>query len=603
MEAGSRRNVYRLIVPALVAAALVVCVLGAYLLLGQCNLETMGWSTARTIATQLTNYGGTKASGALAPDGRSFVFVSEHGGAPDLWLRQVAGGEPVRLTNDAAEEANPVFAPDGETIYFTRIDAAGSSIWRIGTLGGQVRRIVSNARIPAPSPDGRSLAYFVPDSDGTGDTLVVSALDGSNTRTLARRFIGGNLNGRAAWSPDGRWLAYNRWGLFAPSNLFVLDVSAGRERQVTQFNHSGTGVQSLAWLPDNRHLAVCFVPQQTSVFHSDLGVLDIQDGSISRLTFNIAELFNSVSMSADGTRLVVTADQTQREVWRVPLGPDPQANGRVAVRVLGSSQDPMWTHVSRDGRTLLYNNATTGTRNLWTVPPDHSSPSRQITMIEGDNVMHSSLSPDGSRVAFVSRATGNSDIWTQNVDGSDLRQLTNDEAADAWPIWSPDGEWIVFGSLRDQQWETRRVPAAGGPDEKIVDGFFRGDCIRQPIGTGTWLVSSLLMGNGIRLIDSERRSVVWEERFDVGGPSAPMFSPDGRFISVVRQESRDRDAIWVYEAATGKGRVAARFPEPFRMYFRACWADDGKALVVNRYQTISHIVLFDRFWLKEDAQN
>jgi hypothetical protein len=37
------------------------------------------------------------------------------------------------------------------------------------------------------------------------------------------------------------------------------------------------------------------------------------------------------------------------------------------------------------------------------------------------------------------------------------------------------------------------------------------------------------------------------------------------------------------------------------MYFRACWVDDGKALIVNRYQTISHVVMFDRFWMKEGA--
>ena len=36
--------------------------------------------TAQTIATQLTNYGGTEASGALSPDGRSFAFVSDPAG-------------------------------------------------------------------------------------------------------------------------------------------------------------------------------------------------------------------------------------------------------------------------------------------------------------------------------------------------------------------------------------------------------------------------------------------------------------------------------------------------------------------------------------------
>ena len=554
------------------------------------------WSTAGAIAAQLTNYGGAEASGALSPDGKSFVFVSEHGGTPDLWLRQIAGGEPVRLTNDPEEEADPIYASDGETIYFTRIDATGPSIWRIGALGGQARRIVSKARMAAPSPDGHSLVYFVPDSDRTGETLVLSALDGSGTRTLAREFTAGDLNSRANWSPDGRWLAYSRWELFAPRNLFVVEVSTGRERQVTQFSRSNEGIESQVWLPDNRHLVVCYVPPQTSLFQTDLGVLDIEDGSISRLTFNIAQAFSSLSVSADGTRLVGTATQTQREVWKTPLGPDPEANGRAASRLVDSPQDPMWTFVSRDGRTLLFNSATTGTRNLWTMPIDRSAPPRQITMIEGENVMHSSLSSDGAHVAFTSRIKGHADIWTQHVDGSDLRQLTDDDAADAWPVWSPDGQWIIFGSLRDRQWETRRVSAAGGPSEKIMDGFFRGDLTPQPNGKGMWLVSAGV-GNAIQLIDFERRTVVWEDHFD--GPPMPMFSPDGRFISVVRRESRDRDAIWLYETATGKGHVAVRFPQPFQMLFRACWVDDGKALVVNRKHTISHVVLFDRFWLKK----
>ena len=51
----------------------------------------------------------------------------------------------------------------------------------------------------------------------------------------------------------------------------------------------------------------------------------------------------------------------------------------------------------------------------------------------------------------------------------------------------------------------------------------------------------------------------------------------------------------------GKGHVAVKFPGPFKLFFRACWVDEGKALVVNRYQSISHIVLLDRFWVKEDA--
>ena len=78
-----------------------------------------GWSTAQITSTQLTSYGGTETAPAIAPDGRTFVFVSDRGTTPDIWLRQVSGGEPIRLTTDAAAESDLVYAPDGESIYFT----------------------------------------------------------------------------------------------------------------------------------------------------------------------------------------------------------------------------------------------------------------------------------------------------------------------------------------------------------------------------------------------------------------------------------------------------------------------------------------------------
>jgi TolB protein len=109
------------------------------------------------------------------------------------------------------------------------------------------------------------------------------------------------------------------------------------------------------------------------------------------------------------------------------------------------------------------------------MPLDGSAKPRQITAVSGDAIGHSSLSPDGTRVAFVTFAGGTSDIWTQNVDGSGLRQLTNDQAADSWPVWSPDGRSIVFTWAASGSQETRVVPADGGPSQKLVDGFFRAD--------------------------------------------------------------------------------------------------------------------------------
>ena len=549
-------------------------------------------SIGEAIVSQLTNYDGSETSGAIAPDGRSLAFVSNQGGTADIWLRQISGGDPVRLTNDAATESSLVYAPDGESIYFTRSDGADTSIWRIGALGGQPRKVLSEARAPAVSPDGHRIAWFSPEPDGFF-SLVVSALDGSARRVLAENVQAVVDVSRAAWSSDSGRIAYTSGGLFAPRNLFVVEVADGSVRQVTRFTRSQEGPSAAAWLPDNRHLVVSYSASTRAQGASDLGVLDSATGSITRFTTNVAQGFNGPSLSADGSRMVVTANSPQREVWKVPFGPDALENGRAAVRLVDATLDPMWTFVTRDGKTLLFNNALVGSRNLWTMPLDGSSKPRQITSMAGDAVMHASLSPDGAQVAFASSATGNSDVWVQNVDGSDLRQLTNDAPAEAWPVWSPDGQWIMFASLREGAWETRRIRPTGGPAEKVVDGFFRGDWVPKSDGSGTWIVTSM-EGGGLRLLDGERRTVVWQDRQP--GNAMPIFSPDGKSVSIAYRESRDRDAIWVYDVTTGTKRVAARFPQQFHISFRANWVDEGRAFIVNRFESTSHIVMFDGFW-------
>ena len=530
---------------AVVAAGIAALVARGWL--GSRPNESPVGRVSQAIASKLTNYEGPAAFGAISPDGRSFVFVSDMGGTPDIWLRQIAGGEPVQLTNDPSVETWPVYAPDGEDIFFTRILQADTSIWRIGALGGQARRVLSDAQAPALSKDGRHMASFARESGG-GYSLTVSGVDGANRRALVRNIFGVVDISRPAWSPDGRQLAYSAGGLFAPRNLFAVRVDDGVVRQVTRFTRSAEGISAQAWLPDDRYLVVSYLATPGALGASDLGIVDIETGSIVKLTTNVESGFVAPSVASDGGRLVVTSTRQEREVWKVPFGTDPVSNGNAAVRLLDTSVDPMWTYVTRNGRTLLFNNAVVGSRNLWTMPLDRSAAPRQITSVPGNAVMHSSLSPDASHVAFASSASGHSDIWVQHVDGSDLRQLTDDPAADAWPVWSPDGQVIMFTSLRDATWETRQIPASGGPAEKVMNGFFRGDWISKPDGTGTWVVTSS-DPNGVRLLDLERRHVLWEDR--PPGSIMPMFSPDASLVSLPVRESRDRDAIWVTRPQPG----------------------------------------------------
>jgi eukaryotic-like serine/threonine-protein kinase len=589
-EVERRLGIWRAAAMTLTASLLAVVLTMAWL-----RPKTAEGPASRTnlaTTTQLTDYGGREGDGAISPDGRSFVFVSDHDGTLDLWTRKVSGGNPVRLTDDPGEEAQPVFSPDGEAVYFTRIVDGVESIWRVAAMGGAPRKVIEQARMAAPSPDGGSIAYLT--SPGPSD-LMVAALDGSGARVLQRGIPPGVGSERPRWSPEGRWISYNRWQLFGPSNLWLVDARSGEARQATHFTGTNQGIGSHVWLPDSRHIAMTYWPVWEGVVASGtLGIFDIESGAITRLTIRVTENLGSLSASADGTRLLATASQARSDVWKIPATGEPLANGRGARRVLDSTYGAGWTFVSRDGTVLLFSGRG---RDLWTLALDRPSTPAQITTLVGQGAYHSSLSPDGSRVAFVSSGQGPSDIWVQHVDGSGLRQLTRDDAADTWPVWLPDGRSIVFGSRRDGAPGIWRMSADGAEPQRIMDGFFRGDATDRAEGGRTLLVtSSQTSDDNLRLIDLEKRTVVWRRRIPGINFSLPVFASDGRAISLLVQESRVRDAIWVLDTATGNHRVAVRFEEPFDMTFRASWVDHDSAFVVNRRQETSHVVLFDQFW-------
>ncbi|MFN0101144.1 MAG: hypothetical protein ACKV2U_03520 [Bryobacteraceae bacterium] len=129
----------------------------------------------------------------------------------------------------------------------------------------------------------------------------------------------------------------------------------------------------------------------------------------------------------------------------------------------GVMEAPNW---SRDGRYLLVN---TG-GDLYRLPVD-APRLEKIDLGAGGyrcNNDHD-LSRDGKRLAFSasSPASRQSQVYVADADGKNVKLLTP-AAPSYFHGWSPDGKWLAFVGQRDGKYELFRVPAAGGPEERLT---------------------------------------------------------------------------------------------------------------------------------------
>jgi Tol biopolymer transport system component len=286
-------------------------------------------------------------------------------------------------------------------------------------------------------------------------------------------------------------------------------------------------------------------------------------------------------------------ERVQLELWKAPVAGDAEANGRAAKLVLDARWAPFWTQVSRDGRTILFNSKAKGSWNLYTMPSDASAPPRQVTFFSGNVVMHASLSPDGTRVAYASQQDGLSEIWVAGVDGSGARKISSDGGPDYWPIWSRDGRSVVYSTpdKASRLFRAWRVPADGGAAEPLPGGdtALRGDASPVDDRYVFWIDDT------IKVLDGTGRETLKLQSVPAMRWSLPVFSPDGRSFTALKAERSGSKAVWLYDAATGAGRPLVRFPGAFDLVFRAGWADGGNSVVVNRQDTPSNVVLVEGF--------
>jgi hypothetical protein len=161
-----------------------------------------------------------------------------------------------------------------------------------------------------------------------------------------------------------------------------------------------------------------------------------------------------------GASLVYSRRVFDTNIWRarIPAAGDPPA---VAERFISSTQSDEKPSYSPDGRKIAFVSRRSGSDEIWISNADGANPV-QMTFFGGPLVGLVRWSPDGQRIVFHARPDGQADLFVIPAVGGSPRRLTSNASDDTLPSYSRDGHWIYFISRRSGYPSIWKMPSEGG---------------------------------------------------------------------------------------------------------------------------------------------
>ncbi len=199
----------------------------------------------------------------FSPDGKRLAYAAgDAKQSTQIWVKDLDRDTTSRLSFTPGFNDYPVWTPDGKTIVFRSILQPANGLYAIRADGsGEAKRLTEVTQLPYSfSPDGKRLAVFQRGNSDSLDlfTLPVEADSGPGAPGIRlgkpELFLGTPFDEtRPAFSPDGRWLAYESVES-GKNEVYVRPFSPSREGPGGKWQVSTGGGRVPHWSRDGREL-------------------------------------------------------------------------------------------------------------------------------------------------------------------------------------------------------------------------------------------------------------------------------------------------------------------------------------------------------------
>ncbi|NBB99649.1 MAG: hypothetical protein GVY15_02140 [Bacteroidetes bacterium] len=434
-------------------------------------------------AVPLMSLSGLQHTPALSPDGQqvAFSWKAEKDAAANLYLKQQGAEEPLQLTTTEAIDHTPAWAPNGRFIAFVRSSATGDALHTVSSIGGSEQRIASfgphEVQGLSWDPETDDPAFVVslrPHTHRSAQLyLLASGSDSLQALTTPSPALdGGDTYPR--YAPDGRRIAFIRAAAPGVQDLFVYDLA---DERLTQVTTDSARVWGLDWSADGEELLF------SATRHGVTGlrrVVATGGDSEWMTTVSRDRRVAHPSVSRLRPRLAYALQSEEHTLLQLQS----PVSGPTLEMLPVARQEDTDPAISPTGDAVAFISTRSGYPELWATAAAATG-GTQLTSFEGPDTGMPRWSPDGTRLALISRAEGAGHLYVVNRDGSQLKQLTSGGGEHLAPAWAPDGGALYVSSNRSGRWEIWRVPIDGTPPAQVTRG---GAMAAQPHPDGDHLL-------------------------------------------------------------------------------------------------------------------
>lgn len=471
----------------------------------------------------------------LTPDASEVIFSYQG----DLWKVSSNGGEAFRITAMDGVETDPAVSPDGKWLAFTSNQYGNNDVFIMPLKGGEIKQLTfhqANDEVASWSWDSKTI-NFTSNRYNNMSNYTISINGETPKRTFKHYF---NTIHNVVEHPKTGEIYFNEtW----ESSRF-----AHRKRYKGDYNPD---IKS--YNPTTKKFT-----KHTSYRGKDFGVTFDKKGNLYFMSDEYNGEYNLYQLE-DGNKKRLTKFSTAL-FW-----PKVSANGEKIV-------------FRRDYQIYIYDTAKKSSKKLNIFINNNSTLAKNLTYNVKGNITFFDVSPDGKKMAFVSRGK----LFVSDVKGKFVKEIstkTNEAVKEV--KWLKDNVTLLFSrsnkgyynwfvvNLQDEK--TKQITKASMNERQIT--------FNKEMSKGVYLRGR----NEIRILDLEKFTselIVKDELWGFYNAN-PYFSPDSKYVAYNAYRDFETD-IFVYNVSTKKTinltNTKVSENEPF-------WSEDGKYIYFSSERT------------------